>query len=262
MFPVACIPRANTANRLGYDADAAAFFTAASITDAGQKTAVNQFVLALKGYSIWALFSRLYPFVGGDATKHAVCLKSLTSGSFVGTVTQDANGITGDGATGYFDTGFSLTSQTTTDNHLSVYSRTTAASAAVEIGALDAASATRNDLWAGDASSRLVARNFNDGAYLLATTANGGHYLSTRTGTAHKGYRNGSQVASNTNTADTPNVAVRNFYVLALNVSNAPLSLSPKNLALASIGTGLDATQAGNFYTAVQAYQTALGRQL
>jgi len=39
-------------------------------------------------------------------------------------------------------------------------------------------------------------------------------------------------------------------------------SYGTRQLAFASIGDGLDDTQASNFYTAVQAFQTTLSRQV
>jgi hypothetical protein len=44
--------------------------------------------------------------------------------------------------------------------------------------------------------------------------------------------------------------------------ANNPQFYSTKECAFASIGDGLTDTEAGNLYTAVQAYQTTLGRQV
>jgi uncharacterized protein (DUF927 family) len=43
---------------------------------------------------------------------------------------------------------------------------------------------------------------------------------------------------------------------------NTILIYSQRNIAFASIGDGLSDTEAGNLYTAVQAFQTTLGRQV
>ncbi len=58
------------ANGGGYDTNAQAFITAAGITDAGQKSAVNTLVLSLKSGNIWSKMKAVYPFVGGTATSH------------------------------------------------------------------------------------------------------------------------------------------------------------------------------------------------
>ena len=79
----------------GYDADAQAFFTAAGISDSGQKSAVNTLVLALKSDGIWSRCSAIYPFVGGSSSSHAVNLK--TPGTydltFYGGITHSSTGL-------------------------------------------------------------------------------------------------------------------------------------------------------------------------
>ena len=53
------------------DTDALSFITAASITDATQKTAINTLVKDLKIANIWTKMKAIYPFVGGNAIAHA-----------------------------------------------------------------------------------------------------------------------------------------------------------------------------------------------
>jgi hypothetical protein len=95
-----------------YDSDAQAFFTAAGITDTTQKNAVNQLVLDLKSYSIWNKMNAIYPFVGGTASTHKYNLKDprdLNAAyrlSFAGGWTHSSNGVTPNGVNGYADTYF------------------------------------------------------------------------------------------------------------------------------------------------------------
>ena len=95
-----------------YDSDAQAFFTAAGITDTTQKNAVNQLVLDLKSYSLWNKMNAIYPFVGGTATTHKYNLKDprdLNAAyrlSFAGGWTHSSNGVTPNGVNGYADTYF------------------------------------------------------------------------------------------------------------------------------------------------------------
>lgn len=96
------------------DPEAAAFFTRASITDAGQQTAINNLVTSLKQSAtaadgnLWNKFTNgfLYPFVGGNATAHS---KNLASNAFnitwAGSVTHGSSGVKSDGSSGYGDTG-------------------------------------------------------------------------------------------------------------------------------------------------------------
>jgi len=95
-----------------YDSDAQAFFTAAGITDTTQKNAVNQLVLDLKSYSLWNKMNAIYPFVGGTATTHKYNLKDPRDLnvayrlSFAGGWTHSSNGVTPNGVNGYADTYF------------------------------------------------------------------------------------------------------------------------------------------------------------
>jgi hypothetical protein len=71
------------------------------------------------------------------------------------------------------------------------------------------------------------------------------------------GYRNGTKVINNALLVS--NLENSNLYLSSRGGSSL---YSSKECAFASIGDGLDDTQASNFYTAVQAFQTTLSRQL
>jgi len=92
------------------DPDAAAFITAASITEFRQKSAINDLVIGLKADGIWSKFKAIYPFVGGTATSHKFNLRDPRNLSaayvlnFQGGWTHDARGITGNGINTYADT--------------------------------------------------------------------------------------------------------------------------------------------------------------
>jgi len=93
----------------GLDPDAKAYISAittegATLTGA-QKSAISDFVIAEKAASRWTGLKRLYLPVWGVAAANAICMKSLTSGTFVGGVTHGAGYVQSDGSTGYFDSG-------------------------------------------------------------------------------------------------------------------------------------------------------------
>lgn len=90
-----------------YDSDAQAFFTAAGITDTTQKSAVNQLVLDIKGYSLWSKITGLYPFVGGTSTTHSYNLKNTAQYqlTFSGGGTHSSTGYLPNGINGYANTG-------------------------------------------------------------------------------------------------------------------------------------------------------------
>ena len=88
------------------DPDYVNFIQRAGITDSGQQTAVANLVAAAKSHGWWTNCDAIYPFVGGTSNS---CAQNLLSSSY--TITFSGNvrftdGIVGDGATGYGDTGF------------------------------------------------------------------------------------------------------------------------------------------------------------
>ena len=75
-------------------------------------------------------------------------------------------------------------------------------------------------------------------------------------------YLNGTSVANNT-TTDTITFLNYNLFLGAANINNSSVaSYTNSQCAFASIGNGLTDTDASNLYTRVQAFQTALSRQV
>jgi hypothetical protein len=251
------------------DPDAQAFITAASITDPTQQSAINQLVLDLKGYSIWTKSDAIYPFVGGTASQHKFNLKNPLDTNaafrlvFTGGWTHSSNGILGNGINVSADTFLTpSTDQSINSKHFSVYSRTNNTTGA-EFGSL-----TGGTTYPGDAL--LIRENalgtntsfyaFNESfpnSTINTTTDSTGFFISTRTASnAKKLYRNGSTIGTSTSTsAAQPNSSVKigNF---------ASSYYTTKQYAFMSIGDGLTDTEAANFYTAVQAFNTMLARQV
>ena len=110
------------------DSDYRAFITRANITNTTEKSALQTLVASAKKHGWWALCDAIYPFVGSTSNS---CAQNLVSSSYTiawkGSVTFALNGVTGDGATGYGDTGFNPYQQVSaafqyTDSHLFCYS--------------------------------------------------------------------------------------------------------------------------------------------
>ena len=257
-----------------YDADAAAFFTAASITDTTQKSAVNTLVLSLKSANIWAKMKALYPVVGGVASSHAVNLKTpgTYNLSFATGWTHSSTGMTPNGAT-YANTNLIPNTHLTNNNsHISVYLRTNIDNAGCEIGIQD-------DMGLGVTSSPyyLITRSSNnlvatiqtdDANRIIGSNTNSlGLYITSRTTSTNiKQYKNSSIFGTNTNTS----TGTRARYSIPLGAyryindlgSDTYSSYSNRQQSFASIGDGLTDAEASAFYTAVQNYQTTLGRQV
>jgi len=263
----------------GFDVDAQAFFdrvtTAGGSLSTTEKTAVNQLVLDMKSYSIWSKMKAIYPMVGASA---AACAQNLKSSSFTGSFTSGwtfaSTGVNGNGTSAYFDTTFNASTQLSNNNiHISGYSRTqkypnSSATPMIVMAALGSGS-NLLDLEIINASSSNKTASYiydydaNKGILEVATTDTLGFYTNVRTSTSsHKIYKNGSVIATST-TASTYNSAPNfNLYLSGLNNNGSLLFPNNVNYAFASIGDGLTDTEASNFYTAVQAFQTTLSRNV
>jgi hypothetical protein len=256
------------------DADATAFLNAAGITDATTTAAIQQLVIDLKFYSIWTKCKAIYPFVGASASAHKFNLKDAqdTDGAFrlvfSGGITHSSTGALFNGTTGYADSKFVPNSNSLSynNNHIALYSRTSAAGGVTsfyDMGAGDDNSGTGNmTLWARR-SANTSAYDTGDGnlnRVLFSNSDGQGFYLGKADSTTGKIYKNGVQQATKSLTNLT--LTSRAIYLGAYNENNSVQYYTQREFAFASIGEGLTDTQAANLYTAVQAFQTTLGRQV
>lgn len=251
------------AGSVSYDADAEAFFTAASITDTTQKSAVNQLVLDLKSYNIWTKMIALYPICGGSASSHAVNLKTpgTYNLTFATGMTHSSTGMVSNGSTGYADTAFNQVSQSMNLNstHLSYYSRTSTLGTYFEIGCVQLAPDQFFSLTPNYSGTLYYSNNQTVSPTTTGQTPTGLFLTSRTASNLTTVYKNGASLATNTS---APSSGVnRNVWICARN-SNGIKLYSIRECAFASIGNGLDATEAANYYTAVQAYQTTLSRNV
>jgi hypothetical protein len=254
----------------GFDPDAQAFITAANITDNTQKTAINTLVVNLKGYGIWTKMKAIYPFVGGTATTHKWNLKNPLDTDaafrlvFSGGWTHSSTGPTPNGVNAYADTFLvpnTILSQNST--HISYYSRINSNLTEIEIGASNGPNATDNKLVLEIRTSNVTYYNINSTTTYIshADTDSRAFYIGNRTASnVVNGWRNSSKLATGTTASTTPSTA--KVYLGAFNRVGSVVFYSTKQCAFASLGDGLTDTEAANFYTAVQAFNTTLGRQV
>jgi hypothetical protein len=246
------------------DADAQAFITAAAITDPTQQAAINTLVVDLKGYSIWTKMKALYPFVGGTSSTHKFNLKNPLDTDaafrlvFNGGWTHSANGAKPNGTNAYADTKLNFnTTMLLNDAALSFYSREDIFTA-ILMGC------------GWDDITSMISPNFASGVGEYSTINGGGNgtgvsnksglfTISRLTSTNVIGYRNGVQYFNRTiNSTSKPNY---NVYIGARSYLGAT-QYSSNQCAFSAIHDGLTPTEAANFYTAVQAFQTTLARQV
>jgi len=102
----------NGSQTSGLDPSAKAYINAVVAAGASvsgtQRTAINTFVKTGKTAGWYSSLKRMYLPIWGVAAPNAICMTSLTSGTFVGGVTQGAGFVQGDNSTGYFNTSTAL----------------------------------------------------------------------------------------------------------------------------------------------------------
>ena len=115
----------------GLDSDASAFITAAGLTDATQKDAINTLVKDMKASGLWSKMKAVYPMVGGTATSMKFNLKDprdLDAAfrlTWSGGWTYSATGATPNGTNAYIDTNLVGNTNISQGNFgFGIYSRT------------------------------------------------------------------------------------------------------------------------------------------
>ena len=255
---------------ISLDPDAQAFLSAAGITNATITTAIDTLVIQLKAIGVWTKLKAIYPFVGGTATTHKFNLKNPADTnaafriSFAGGWTHSANGIQGNGANTFADTFYVPNTECDSQNNsIAVYVRNNINTGLpYEMGA-------SNDLGGIVNPYALISRFSDNKAYFA-----NGSYNQSPSSTDSRGFwngfidvanqrffRNGSSISS----ISIPVATLPSFslYLGANNGAGTASLFSNKELAFASMGgTKLSTTEAANYYTAVQAFQTTLSRNV
>ena len=249
-----------------YDSDAQAFFD--RVTAAGgtltttEKTAANQLVLDMKAASIWTSMKAVYPMIGASA---AACAQNLKSSSFTGTFTSGwtfaSTGVTPNGTSAFMDTGFNEASNLTSNSvHLSFYSRTTTSVDFMAFMGVVIFTGFFSMIAQADNTSSDFACQSVLSAANRANTNTQGFFLATRQiSTEFNSFIRNVKV---THTKASQTLANIPYYIGARNLAGAGNGYSNKQCAFASMGDGLTDTQASNFYTAVQAFQVSLSRNV
>jgi hypothetical protein len=248
------------------DPDAQAFITAAAITDPTQQAAINQLVVDLKGYSIWTKMKALYPFVGGTSTSTSYNLKNTAQYQIAwnGGWTWNSNGVTGS-VNGWGNTSLIPNSALTLNStHQSLYIRNTGNLGTDDFGAATNGTTSLMRIIVKDSgTNNNIVDHYATAQRITGTVANstGFFVVSRENSTSLKSKRNNVSLGTNTssNTGTLPTYAL---YLGALNNAGSAVNYTARNYAFASVGDGLTDTDATNLYTAVQAFQTTLGRQV
>jgi len=246
-----------------------------------QADALNNLVWSMVGLGIWSKMKIVYPFLGGTAATHKFNLVNPQDTDaafrlvFTGGWTHSSNGAKGDGSTAWADTFLTPSvSLTTSSGHISYYSRLQSQETNnFEWGVQNNPQTTIVGMAIARTTPAPGTSSFRFGP--TSSTANSsptinlassqGLFLGNQNGSGINDrnlYRNGVKGVTGLGAGSTALPAFK-LSLNALNVTNTSKSFySPKQCAFFSVGDGLTDLEVQNFYTIVQAYQTALGRQV
>lgn len=236
-------------------------------TVSGQQAAyVNTLEQALTAGSVITLLDRLWLFASENSTQALIDLVARSTATATNSPTFTASqGYAGNGTSSYIDSNFNASTAggnfAQNSAHYSIYSRSNRAGADATAFGAGAAAGSRNALYLRTVTDRGIARVNLTGAFGgtdYASTDARGMWVGSRTAAgAGSTYRNGSSVSSFTEASAAPFNG--NFFIGASNGGGAAGLFDTAQIAICSIGGGLDATKAATLSTAVNAYMTALG---
>ena len=247
----------------GFDADAQAFFTrvetAGGTLSTTEKNATNQLVIDMKAAGIWSAMKAIYPMVGASA---AACAQNLKSSSFTGTFTSGwtfaSTGITGNSSSTFMDTSLNDLNDLGANATIGCYLNLGGLPSNWELGIYNAPNIVgisvnnSNSTYINIKSA--VAPSFAEPTFI------GGLYLGTSNGTNSLAYKNATLRNTISQTITGLNF---NHYIGALNQSGSPFLVSNKRNAFTFFANStFTGTNISNLYTAIQAFQTTLNRQV
>jgi hypothetical protein len=256
-------------NTPDYDADAQLFITATGISGTNAN-AITQLVINLKNANIWTKMKAVYPMVGGTATSCKFNLKDPRDLdvafrlAFTGGGTFSANGYQPNGTNAYADTFFipSTNFSSVQNVHISVYQTLPVTISNAGGSYIGVSPITALTLF-GATTSIIDCRLNSNGAsvYTLSYASDGkGLFTTTKnSSTSVRAFRNG--ILAGTVTAPNGTNTVK-MYIGARNYNGTANSYESTIQKFISFGDGLTDAESLAFYTAVQAFNTTLGRQV
>lgn len=258
----------------GYDAATQALldqastdgYTAASGT---ALTALDAFIVALKADGIWTLLDALWlPATNGDSDFACYNLKDPTSFNLtkVNSPTfTSLEGFTGNGASAYLDTNFNLSvdgvNYTLNAASIGFYNRLSSGSSKLEMGAKDVSNfeSQMTSNWNGSGLKFLGQLNDNNNFTNTTSGNETGFHILNRLNNDQTYYNNGLSITTDT---DAPSGVPNETMGILGRLSSSMLSFpSSDQISFAFIGGDLS-TKASEFYTAIQDYMIAIGKQV
>lgn len=246
------------------DADAQAFFdrvtTAGGTLSNTEKLAVNTLVVKMKFDGIWTKMKAIYPMVGASAAACAQNLKSASfTNSFSGVWIFSSTGATPNGANAFYNTLLNLSTDLSQNNiSFGFYSGTSGIqNNTISMGANTPSLFTR--LFPNHPGN-FIFIDINDGSNSAMDSQNrsDGFIFGYRGSNSQKKMSRRGTIQSFTElSTGVPNLTM---YLGATNQNNNVVARSVFEHRFTFIGESILDTEAANYYTAVQAFQTTLGR--
>ena len=222
----------------------------------------------MKAAGILTLMKAIYPMVGASA---AACAQNLKSSSFTGTFSSGwtfaSTGVKGNASSTYMDTGITFTSSESINFALGAYVRTNNGGSFRSIsGAEQTVNSSAVYLagkWTG--AGNITFTRIGGSEANLSGTANqsAGFFQSSRTANNSLSFRrNTTSLGTDTTSVSSVQLTI-NIYLGAVN-NNGSIGATAisDEIALAYYSSGLTNAEMDNLYTAVQAFQTTLSRQV
>lgn len=188
---------------------------------------------------------------------------------FNGGWTHSANGATPNGTNGFADTKFSANANQTVNNcSVSAYVRTST-NASTSVGEFGAAGAVAFLPLIALQSTTLTTRNqycwdynVGSGAADINTSDSSGMWgVSRSSASSWQSFERNVAISKTTNTTQS-SLPTANIYIGAVNHNGTAINFSFRQIAFAHMGNSLTNSEFNNLYTRVQAFQTALSRQV
>jgi hypothetical protein len=251
---------------IGVDPAATAFFTRVSAAGGTlsvlEQQAINQLVVDMKAAGIWGIMKAIYPMVGASS---AACSQNLKSANFTGTFSSGwtfANtGVKGNGSSNIFNT--TLIPNTTlsqNDAHISCYIRDNATNGRMQMGQYTSGRVAIIGAKYNTTSAYIGINNTDNISSADTGTVKGMLTVSRIESTQFKYYKNNTLYDTKITNSTVPGTF--SIYIGCINDGNNAFAADTCEFAFGSIGDGLTDAQTSNLYTAVQRFNTSLGRQV
>lgn len=242
-----------------YGALTTAWIAATGETDLTILGALNTLESDLTTYGLTSKMKALYPMVGGTAAKHKFNFMDAQDTDaayrlvFNGGWTHSSTGADPNGTNAYADTKLKAsTNLSTSSSHMSQYIRTQSEE---DVLMADGTLACFLQLAGGQLYGSMATTSYSN----TTQTNNVAFYMINRPSSTNQKLIRNSTILLNDSKTSSSFTSSQNIILSAYTTTSA---FDTAEIAFSSIGDGLTDTEASNFYTAIQAFQTTLGRQI